>query len=314
MHDANDAWPELPYEAWRDTCATLHLWSQIVGKVRLARTPWLNHSWHTTLYLTPRGLTTSVIPHGNRTFELTFDFVRHVLEIVADDGGRREIELRPRTVSDFYGAVMAALAELGLPVQINEMPNEIPDAIPFSADTEHEAYDPDFAERHWRVLMQIDRVFKQFRTSFLGKSSPVHFFWGSFDLAVTRFSGRPAPHHPGGVPNLPDPVAIEAYTHEVSSAGFWPGSPGAEYPAFYAYAYPEPEGYAGAAVEPAEAFYSDTLKEFVLPYEAVRAAPDPDAALLAFLMSTYEAAANAANWDRAALECPPGVAGKPRPV
>lgn len=312
MTNANEAWPDLPYADWRDTSATLHLWTQIVGKIRLVQTPWLNHSWHCTLYVTPRGLTTSSIPHGDRTFELSFDFIRHVLIVSSDDGVTKEIGLHPRTVADFYGAVMAALSELGLPVRIHEMPNEIQDAIPFGEDLTHAAYDPVYAERHWRALVQIDRVFKLFRSSFLGKSSPVHFFWGSFDMAVTRFSGRTAPPHPGGVPNLPDAVAQEAYSHEVSSAGFWPGSPGVEYPAFYAYAYPEPEGYAKAPVRPAEAFYHDTLKEFVLPYDAVKTAADPDQALLGFLISTYEAAADRAAWDRAALECPLGALGKPR--
>ncbi|MEM9592195.1 MAG: DUF5996 family protein [Pseudomonadota bacterium] len=312
MTNANETWPDLPYAAWRDTVSTLHLWTQIAGKIRLVQTPWLNHSWHCTLYVTPRGLTTSEIPYGNRSFELTFDFIRHVLIISSDDGATKEIELRPRSVADFYAAVMAALTELGLPVRIHQVPNEIPDAVRFSEDETHASYNPDYAERHWRALVQIDRVFKLFRTGFLGKSSPVHFFWGSFDMAVTRFSGRTAPLHPGGVPNLPDAVAQEAYSHEVSSAGFWPGSAGVEYAAFYAYAYPEPEGYAKAPVKPAEAFYDDTLKEFVLPYEAVRTAADPDQALLDFLITTYEAAANGAKWDRAALDCPLGVPGKPR--
>ncbi|MEM7397859.1 MAG: DUF5996 family protein [Pseudomonadota bacterium] len=312
MTNANETWPDLPYAAWRDTVSTLHLWTQIAGKIRLVQTPWLNHSWHCALYVTPRGLTTSEIPYGNRSFELNFDFIRHVLIISSDDGATKEIELRPRSVADFYAGVMAALTELGLPVRIHQVPNEIPDAVRFSEDETHASYNPDYAERHWRALVQIDRVFKLFRTGFLGKSSPVHFFWGSFDMAVTRFSGRTAPLHPGGVPNLPDAVAQEAYSHEVSSAGFWPGSAGVEYAAFYAYAYPEPEGYAKAPVKPAEAFYDDTLKEFVLPYEAVRTAADPDQALLDFLITTYEAAANGAKWDRAALDCPLGVPGKPR--
>lgn len=314
MTNANDAWPELPYAAWSDTCATLHLWTQIVGKIRLVQTPWLNHSWHVTLYVTPRGLTTSPVPYGHRTFELEFDFLRHLLVVSVDDGTRREIDLRPRTVADFYAEVMAVLSELGLEIRVHEMPNEIPDAVPFSSDRAHAAYDREFAERHWRALVQVNRVFSAFRSSFLGKCSPVHFFWGSFDLAVTRFSGRPAPLHPGGVPNLPDTVAQEAYSHEVSSAGFWPGSPGIEYPAFYAYAYPEPEGYSKAVIKPAEALYMDMLKEYVLPYDAVRAADDPDGMLLDFLTSTYEAAANAADWDRAGLECPMGIPGKPRSV
>ena len=312
MSKASNRWPELPYAAWRDTCATLHLWTQIVGKIRLVQTPWLNHSWHVALYVTPRGLTTSTIPSEPCSFELEFDFTRHVLVISRQDGRREEVGLYSRTVADFYAEVMAALSKLGLEIRIHEMPNEIPDAVPFSEDDAHSAYDPEFAERHWRALAEIDRVFSKFRTGFLGKCSPVHFFWGSFDLAVTRFSGRPAPLHPGGVPNLPDSVAQEAYSHEVSSAGFWPGSPGTEYPAFYSYAYPAPEGYATAAVEPAEAFFHDTLKEFVLPYDAVRTAEDPDRMLLDFLSSTYAAAASGAKWDRAALECPFGEPGKPR--
>ena len=312
MSKASNRWPELPYAAWRDTCATLHLWTQIVGKIRLVQTPWLNHSWHVALYVTPRGLTTSTIPSEPCSFELEFDFTRHVLVISRQDGRREEVGLYPRTVADFYAEVMAALSKLGLEIRIHEMPNEIPDAVPFSEDDAHSAYDPEFAERHWRALAEIDRVFSKFRTGFLGKCSPVHFFWGSFDLAVTRFSGRPAPLHPGGVPNLPDSVAQEAYSHEVSSAGFWPGSPGTEYPAFYSYAYPAPEGYATAAVEPAEAFFHETLKEFVLPYDAVRTADDPDRILLDFLSSTYAAAASGAKWDRAALECPFGEPGKPR--
>lgn len=310
----SESWPELPYAQWRNTYATLHLWTQIVGKIRLVQTPWVNHSWHVALYVTPRGLTTSAIPFGSRTFELEFDFLRHVLAISVSDAGRQEIRLCPRTVADFYSEVLGTLSHLGIDVKIHEMPNEIPDAVPFGADDRHAAYDPVFAERLWRALMQVNRVFNIFRSSFVGKCSPVHFFWGSFDLAVTRFSGRPAPLHPGGVPNLPDEVAQEAYSHEVSSAGFWPGSPGVEYPAFYAYAYPAPEGYASAPLRPAEAFYHETLKEHVLPYDAVRNADDPDGALLAFLTSTYEAAATAANWDRSKLECPPGVPGRPRPL
>ena len=307
-------WPELPYAAWRDTYATLHLWTQIAGKIRLSLTPWLNHSWHVVLYVSPRGLTTSPIPYGHRSFELEFDFLRHLLVVSTDDGARQEIALYPRTVADFYAELMTALSGLCIAVRIHETPNEIPDAIPFGEDRVHAAYDPVYAERHWRVLLQVHRVFSAFRTGFIGKCSPVHFFWGSFDLAVTRFSGSRAPLHPGGVPNLPDTVAREAYSHAVSSAGFWPGSPGIEYPAFYSYAYPEPEGFAAAPVKPAEAFYSDTLKEYVLPYDVVRTAPDPDRVLLAFLVSTYEAAAMGAKWDRAALECAMGAPGKPRPI
>jgi len=307
-----ESWPALPYAAWRDTCETLQLWTQIVGKVRLARTPWLNHSWHVTLYVTARGLTTSPIPDHARSFQIDFDFIDHVLIVATSDGGRREVPLRPQSVADFYAAVMAALAALGIDVTISMMPNEIPNAVRFDQDRQHASYDADAAQRFWRVLVDADRVFKRFRTAFLGKSSPVHFFWGSFDLAVTRFSGRRAPLHPGGVPNLSNEVAREAYSHEVSSAGFWPGGGAIDYPAFYSYAYPSPDGFAAARVRPDEAFFSSDLGEFILPYDAVRSAPQPDAALLAFLQSTYEAAADLANWDRAALECEAGRPGRPR--
>jgi Family of unknown function (DUF5996) len=314
MASRTDPWPELPYEAWRDTYATLHIWTQIVGKIRLVQTPWLNHSWHVVLYVSPRGLTTSAIPYGNRSFELAFDFIDHVLVVSTDDGRMRRIGLFPRTVADFYAELMATLAELGLEICINETPNELPDPIRFSDDRTHAAYDPDFAARHWRLLAKIEPVMFEFRTGFIGKSSPVHFFWGSFDLAVTRFSGRRAPLHPGGVPHLPDAVAQEAYSHEVSSGGFWPGNEMIPYPAFYSYAYPEPPGFAQAAVRPSEAFYSKDLSEYVLPYEAVRNAADPEATLMAFLTSTYEAAASLGKWDRAALECAVGEPGKPRAI
>ena len=309
---AKAAWPELPYTAWKDTYATLHLWTQIAGKIRLARTPWLNHSWHVVLYVSARGLTTSPIPFGDRSFQLDFDFLDHVLRASVSDGGQKEIALFPRSVADFYADLMRSLAELGIEVRINELPNEIPDAIRFSEDHAHASYDRDYAERHWRVLLQVNRVLHGFRTSFIGKCSPVHFFWGSFDLAVTRFSGRRAPLHPGGVPNLPDAVTQEAYSHEVSSAGFWPGSAGVEYPAFYSYAYPEPPGFSAAPIRPKEAFYSNDLREYVLPYCAVRSAPYPDGLLMDFLISTYEAAAVLGKWDRAALECDIGVPGRPR--
>ena len=309
---AKAAWPELPYTAWKDTYATLHLWTQIAGKIRLARTPWLNHSWHVVRYVSARGLTTSPIPFGDRSFQLDFDFLDHVLRASVSDGGQKEIALFPRSVADFYADLMRSLAELGIEVRINELPNEIPDAIRFSEDHAHASYDRDYAERHWRVLLQVNRVLHGFRTSFIGKCSPVHFFWGSFDLAVTRFSGRRAPLHPGGVPNLPDAVTQEAYSHEVSSAGFWPGSAGVEYPAFYSYAYPEPPGFSAAPIRPKEAFYSNDLREYVLPYDAVRSAPDPDGLLMDFLISTYEAAAVLGKWDRAALECDIGVPGRPR--
>jgi len=315
MSDTKAAsWPELPTEAWRDTYATLHLWTQIVGKIRLARTPWLNHSWHVTLYVTARGLTTSPILDGTRSFEIAFDFIEHVLRISTSDGARRQFPLAGQSVASFYAVTIATLAELGIHATIDEIPNELPEPINFSQDTVHASYDGDAVGRFFRILLNADRVFKQFRTGFLGKASPVHFFWGSFDLAVTRFSGRRAPRHPGGVPHLADAVACEAYSHEVSSAGFWPGSGAIDYPAFYSYAYPEPAGYRTTKAKPDAAFFQETLGEFILPYDAVRSAADPDQALLDFLQSTYEAAANAAKWDRAALECPPGQPGVVREI
>lgn len=297
-----DPWPELPLEAWSDTSATLHLWTQIVGKIRLAQSPWINHSWHVTLYVTTRGLTTSPIPHGSRSFQIDFDFIDHRLAIRSSDGGRADIPLAPQSVAAFYKGLMAELDRLGLPVDIHALPNEVPEPIRFDQDETHAAYDPEYANRFWRILVQSDRVFKQFRARFVGKCSPVHYFWGAPDLAVTRFSGRTAPAHPGGVPNLPDWVAREAYSHEVSSCGFWSGGGPAPYPVFYAYHYPEPAGYAAAAIRPAEAFYSQDLHEFMLPYDVVRQAASPDAVLLDFLQTTYEAGADAAGWDRAALE------------
>jgi hypothetical protein len=302
-------WPELPSAAWHDTCETLHLWTQIVGKIRLARTPWLNHSWHVTLYVTARGLTTSPIPDGADTFQIDFDFIDHVVRISTSGGTGRGFALPGQSVASFHAMVMAALAELGINIAIDEMPNELPDPIRFSQDDRHASYDKDAVHRFFRILTNADRVFKQFRTGFLGKASPVHFFWGSFDLAVTRFSGRRAPRHPGGVPHLSNDVACEAYSHEVSSAGFWPGSGAIDYPAFYSYAYPEPPGFRTMHVRPEAAFFSDDLGEFILPYDAVRLSAEPDQALLDFLQSTYEAAANAAKWDRAALECALGQPG-----
>jgi hypothetical protein len=298
----SDVWPSLPFADWRDTCTTLHLWTQVVGKVRLVQSPWVNHSWHVPLYVTPRGLTTSRIPHGARAFAIDFDFIDHRLVVETSDGGVRVLPLRPQPVADFHAAVMAALADLGVPVRIHTTPNEIPDAIPFEQDRVHAAYDPAAATRFWRALLQVARVFTVFRARFVGKSSPVHFFWGSFDLAVTRFSGRTAPPHPGGVPNMPDWVAREAYSHEVSSAGFWPGNDAYPEAVCYSYAYPEPAGFRDTVVQPAAARFETGLGEFVLPYEAVRASTDSDATLLAFLQSTYEAAAERAAWDRGALE------------
>jgi hypothetical protein len=290
------------------------LWTQIVGKIRLAKSPWLNHSWQVTLYVTPRGLTTSPVPDGAGTFQIDFDFVDHTLRISTGDGALRQFALAGQSVATFHAATIAALAELGIIVVIDEMPNELPDPVRFSEDSAHASYDPDAVERFLQILVNCDRVFKQFRTGFLGKASPVHFFWGSFDLAVTRFSGRRAPRHPGGVPHLPDAVAHEAYSHEVSSAGFWPGSGAIDYPAFYSYAYPEPSGFRAAKVRPDAAFFSEAVSEFILPYDAVRKADDPDNALLDFLQSTYEAAANSAKWDRDALECDPGKPGVVRQV
>ena len=307
-------WPELPTAAWRDTCATLQLWTQIVGKIRLTRSPWLNHSWHVALYVTPRGLTTSPIPDGPRTFEIDFDFIDHALRISTSDGAERQFALAGHSVASFYAATMSALAGLGIAVTIDQTPNELPEPIRFSKDTVHASYDPDAVARFHQILGNCDRIFKQFRTGFLGKASPVHFFWGSFDLAVTRFSGRPAPRHPGGVPNLPDAVAHEAYSHEVSSAGFWPGGGAIDYPAFYSYAYPAPSGFRESKVKPDAAFFSEALGEFILPYDAVRTASDPDKASLDFLQSTYEAAANTAKWDRDALECMPGQPGVVRQI
>jgi Family of unknown function (DUF5996) len=308
-----ERWPELPYAAWKDTAETLHLWTQVVGKVRLKLTPWLNHSWHVALYVTASGLTTSPIPWQGGSFQIDFDFIDHVLWIRTSDGQFRQLMLRPMMVAEFYADLFVALVELGIDIRIRTMPCEIPDCIPFDQDSTHAAYDRDYANRFFRVLLAAHDVFARFRSGFLGKASPVHFFWGSFDLAVTRFSGRRAPSHPGGIPNLPDAVAQEAYSHEVSSAGFWPGGAGAD-AAFYSYAYPAPAGFAAARVKPDTAFFSEQLGEFLLPYDAVRKASDPDTALMAFLTSTYAAAADLAKWDRDALECEMGEAGKVRAV
>jgi hypothetical protein len=296
------AWLDLPLKAWQDTYTTLHLWTQIVGKIRLTLTPWVNHSWHVVLYLTASGLTTSPIPYQDRTFQIDFDFIAHRLVIRASDGAAQTIPLQPCTVADFYWKIFAALRALDIEVTIRKKPNEVAHPVPFDQDREHTAYETEYAHRCWRVLAQTDRVFKAFRARFIGKCSPVHFFWGSFDLAVTRFSGRRAPEHPGGVPNLPDWVVREAYSHEVSSCGFWPGNEAIPFPAFYAYAYPEPPGFPDAAVCPGKAFYSHDLKEFILPYDEVRQADSPDQLLLEFLQGTYEAAADLGHWDRSSLE------------
>jgi uncharacterized protein DUF5996 len=306
MNSAAAAWPDLPYAAWHETVSTLQLWTQIVGKVRLKLTPWLNHGWQVPLYVTARGLGTSPIPFGDDVLEIEFDFIGHRLVARTSRGEDRTLALEPQTVADFHSRVIDLLSDIGVSVAINETPNEVPHPIRFSQDNIHATYDAEAAHRFWRSLIQVDRVFKHFRSGFLGKASPVHFFWGSFDLAVTRFSGRTAPLHPGGVPGLPDMVTREAYSHEVSSAGFWPGNEAFPQAAFYSYAYPEPVGFRDRPVTPG-AYFDAKLSEFVLPYDAVRAAANPDALLLDFLSTTYAAAAEAGHWDRAALECPMGL-------
>lgn len=297
------AWPALPPPGeWQDTLDTLHMWTQIVGKVRLERAPWINHSWGSALYVTTHGLTTSPIPYRTRTFTIDFDFVDHALRVSTSAGRERAFDLRPMSVADFYRQTMGTLDEMDLAVEILARPVEVPDPIQrFPDDDTHASYDADAAQRFWRALVQADRVFTDFRSRFTGKVSPVHFFWGAFDLAVTRFSGRDAPKHPGGVPNCADWVMEEAYSQELSSAGFWPGR-GLGEAAFYSYAYPEPEGFRERNVRPDAAYFHEEMGEFVLPYEAVRTADEPDAALLGFLQSTYEAAADLARWDRRALE------------
>ena len=293
---AMESWPALPYEAWKDTYATLHMWSQVVGKIALAQAPPINHSWAIALQVTARGLQTRALPHGSWTFTIAFDFIGHQLVIERSDGERRVVPLESRTVADFYHAVMASLSEMALPVKIWSLPAEVPSPIPFERDIIHHTYDPEYANRFWRILLQIERVFTASRCGFIGKCSPVHFFWGSFDLAVTRFSGRSAPPREGPA------FACEAYSHEVISHGFWPGRAALPEPVFYAYAVPEPEGLKTVRVEPEAAYYHTGLNEFILPYEAVRTAASPDAAIIAFVDSTYHHAATLAGWDRAALE------------
>jgi hypothetical protein len=295
-------WAALAYDDWADTAQTLQLWTQVVGKVRMALTPPLNHWWHVPLYVNACGLTTSPIPVGGRSIEIGFDFLEHELRIACSDGRLERVALRPVSVAQFYRETFAALARLGATPHIWTTPCEIENPIAFEADETHRSYDAAAAQRFWRVLVQADRVMKAFRARFIGKASPVHFFWGSFDLAVTRFSGRRAPPHPGS-PLAPASVSVEAYSHEVSSCGFWPGAPGIA-PMFYAYAYPEPAGFKAASVRPAAARFDETLGEFVLPYQAARAAADPDALLMSFFQSTYEAAADLAAWPRAELERP----------
>jgi hypothetical protein len=300
--DGVNLWPSLPFEEWRETLATLHMWTQVVGKVRLAQAPLVNHWWQVPLYVSARGLTTSAMPYGERVFQIDFDFVSHRLLIETGDGESREMALAPRTVKDFYGEFMSLMRSLELDVKIWTTPVEVENPVPFEQDEAHASYDPEYANRFWRALVQADRVFQRFRSGFVGKCSPVHFFWGSFDLAVTRFSGRRAPAHPG-TPGVADSITREAYSHEVSSAGFWPGGGALPEPIFYSYAYPEPQGFKDFKVGPERAAYYNTdFKEFVLPYETVRVANEPERDLLQFLHDTYEAAATLGNWDRAALE------------
>jgi len=298
---AVDSWPELPLKEWKDTLATLHMWTQIVGKIRLKQSPFQNQWWNVPFYVTPRGLTTSAMPYNERLFQINFDFVDHFLIIETTDGLIRKFGLQPQSVAEFYKEMMASLESLKMPVTIWTTPVEVPERIPFDEDQKHASYDPEYAQRCWRILVQATRVLTEFRSRFTGKVSPVHFFWGAFDLAVTRFSGRPAPLHPG-VPNCGIFVMQEAYSHEVSSCGFWPGGGLVDEPAFYAYAYPEPKGFKDYPVKPSEAFYHQGINEFLLPYEVVRTSNSRDEVLLDFLQSTYEAAATCANWDRRELE------------
>jgi hypothetical protein len=307
-------WPDIPYEPWRDTCAALHLYTQIVGKYRLARTPWINHSWHATLYVNARGLTTSLVPDGPGGVEICFDLVEHRVIGSATDGRTAQFPLASMSVAAFHRRFRDLIGSLGGTPEFDGRPNEVPNPILFAEDRAERPYAADAVSRFFHALVAVDQVLKRFRTGYLGKVSPVHLFWGSFDFAVTRFSGRSAPRHPGGIPALPDAVTREAYSHEVSSAGFWPGGGGVDFPAFYSYAYPAPEGFADARPGPEAAYFDKRLGEFLLPYDAVRSSSEPEATLMSFLGSTYQAAADLGGWDRAALECPPGVPGRPRPV
>jgi hypothetical protein len=302
MTTSKAIWPALPLEAWKETYQTVHLWTQIVGKAKLALVSPQNHWWHVGLSVSSKGLTTGSMPYDDLTLQIDFDFVDHALAITTCEGREARMKLGPRSVADFYRELMEMMASLGFPVEIHPAPNEIPEPIPFARDTVHASYDPAYANHAFMALSHSDRVFRAFDYGFLGKKSPVLFFWGAFDLAVTRFSGRRAPEHPGGVPHLPDDVVREAYSHEVSSAGFWPGDDRLPEPAYFSYAYPEPEGFRDARIEPDGAYYHDRLQEWILPYEVVRLSDDPDGNLLAFLQSTYEAGATLGGWDRAALE------------
>ena len=293
----SDAWPPLPLEEWKDTCATLHMWTQIVGKVRLVQTPLVNHWWNVPLYVSARGLTTTAMPYNEIFFEMEFDFIDHNLLIECSHGATAKVALQPKSVAKFYDETMAALRDVGVEVHIWKMPVEIPDPIPFDQDEQHASYDREYVERFWRILRSSERVMQEFRSRFIGKCSPVHFFWGSFDLAVTRFSGRPAPPRPDA-----DVITREAYSHEVISHGWWPGQGPLGKPAFYSYTAPAPEGLSAAKVRPEQVFYNNDVGSFLLLYEDMRNAPDPDATLMEFLQSTYEAGANLAKWDRASLE------------
>jgi hypothetical protein len=307
----SNGWPDLSRLDLQPTTDALHLWCQIVGKVRLMMTPWVNHSWHVPLYVSASGLSTGLIPAGSRSFEIEFDLLNDALTIRDTEGQGHRVALEPQSVATFYANTMHALSDLGLEVQLDPMPCELPEAVPFHSDEVVRAYDGGTARTYWRALVQAQRVFQLFRTRFVGKCSPIHLFWGSFDLAVTRFSGRAAPRHPGGAPHLPDAVAREAYNQEVSSAGFWPGGGSVKTPCFYSYAYPTPIGYSDTSVQPAEAYFDATLGEYLLPYEAIRNSSDADNFLLSFLQSTYDAAANLARWDRKFLEGPTGPIGRP---
>lgn len=307
-------WPALDYLSWRDTCAALHLYTQIVGKYRLARTPWINHSWHATFYVNARGLTTSLVPEDSGGIEVVFDFIDHEIVGLATNGRTAGFDLGPMTVAAFHERFLELISTLGGTPKLHGRPSEIADGVPFADDRAPRPYDAEAVSRFFQALVRIDAVLKKFRTGYVGKVSPVHLFWGALDIAVTRFSGRRAPLHPGGIPALPDTVTREAYSHEVSSAGFWPGGGPVEFPAFYAYAYPAPAGFAEARVEPNDAYYEPRLSEFVLPYAAVQASNDPEKTLLAFLETTYHAAADLGEWDRPTLECPFGMPLRPRPL
>lgn len=308
------SWPDIPYARWAPTGVSLHMWSQIVGKYRLAKTPWINHAWQAAFYLNSRGLTTSLIPSENEQYEVQFDFIDHRLRVNSTDGRTESMPLQPMSVANFYQRFVALLERLDALIDFHDRPNEVPDPVPFNEQTAEGEYDRAAVEDFWHAMLAVDRVFKHFRTGFLGKNSPVHLFWGSFDLAVTRFSGRRAPLHPGGIPGLPDAITREAYSHEVSSAGFWPGGGDIEFPAFYSYAYPTPAGFSEAYPGHPNASFNEALGEFILPYDAVRTSGEPQSDLLSFLQGTYEAAATLGEWDREALECSPGIPRQPREI